>query len=234
MVVHSPLIMPGFDRGELRALVAEMGGLAEAAIADALAALGGRDLDGAAAVVARDRDLDALEREVENRVLRLLSARSGSENEAREALAVLRIASTIERIGDYAKNIARRVPLIEDARGMASLPILPATGRAAAEMVRSALDAFAARDPVAASKVAEQDRTVDDLYNSLFRALLTYMAEHPDSIGATTHLLFIAKNLERIGDHATTIAEMVYYAATGDRMGERTRGSSPLAPARGD
>jgi len=219
------------ELGELRALVAEMGGLAEAAIDGAIAALTRRDLEGAARVVEEDRRLDALEAEVEARVVRLIALRAPVDDNLREVLAALKMAGVLERIGDYAKNIAKRVPLLSDARGIGPLSVLPAMARATAEMVRAALDAYAARDAAAAEQVTAQDRVVDDFYNSLFRALLTYMMENPHNISASTHLLFIAKNLERIGDHATNIAEMVFYAATGAPLGERVRGIDALVGA---
>ena len=216
------------DLGELRALIAEMGGLAEAAIDGAMQALARRDLAGAAKVVEDDRRIDAIEAEIERRVVRLIALRSPLADDLRDVVAALKISGVIERIGDYAKNIAKRVPLLEDARGIGPLSILPAMARAASEMVRDALDAFAARDAEAALAICASDRIVDDFYNSLFRALLTYMMENPSNIGASTHLLFIAKNLERIGDHATNAAEMIYYAATGRQMTERTRGHDTL------
>ena len=217
------------DLGELRALVAEMGGLAEAAIDGAIEALARRNLESAARIVDEDRKLDGMEAELERRVVRLIALRAPLADDLREVLAALKIAGVVERIGDYAKNIAKRVPLLSEARGIEPLSILPAMARATSEMVRDALDAYAARDTAAAERVCANDRVVDDFYNSLFRALLTYMMENPHNISASAHLLFIAKNLERIGDHATNIAEMVYFAATGEQMGERTRGTDALA-----
>jgi phosphate transport system protein len=219
------------DLGELRALVAEMGGLAEAAIDGSIEALMRRDLDAAAQIVQADARIDALETELERRVLRLFALRAPLADDLREVLAALKISGVIERIGDYAKNIAKRVPLLQDAREIKPVAILPAMASAVSEMVHEALDAFAARNPQAAIDVCRRDSKVDDLYNSLFRALLTYMMENPGNIGASTHLLFIAKNLERIGDHATNMAEMIYFAATGEQMTERARGADALAPA---
>lgn len=219
------------DLGELRAMVAEMGGLAEAAIDGAVQALTRRDLDAAARIVENDKKIDALEHEVERRVVRLIALRAPLADDLREVIAALKIAGVIERIGDYAKNIAKRVPLLQDMRGIEPLAILPAMARAASEMVHDTLNAFAARDAAAAQEISARDREVDDLYDSLFRALLTYMMENPTNIGASTHLLFIAKNIERIGDHATNAAEMIYYAAIGEQMPERPRGADALAPA---
>ena len=211
------------DLGELRALVAEMGGLAEASIDGAIQALTRRDTDAAARIVQADKRIDALEHEVERRAVRLIALRAPLADDLREVIAALKIAGVIERIGDYAKNIAKRVPLLQDMRGIEPLAILPAMARAASEMVHDVLNAFAARDPEAAVAVGARDREVDDLYDSLFRALLTYMMENPSNIGASTHLLFIAKNIERIGDHATNAAEMIYAGYRGADAGSRTR-----------
>lgn len=214
------------DLGELRALVSEMGGRAETAIADAMAALAKRDTDAAIKVVESDRRIDEIEAEIEKRVVRLIALRAPMADDLREVLAAMKISGVVERIGDYAKNIAKRVPQLADTRELEGLSLLTAMGKAAGQMVRDVLDAFAARDAQAAAEVRERDRTIDDFYNSLFRTLLTHMMENPHKITASTHLLFIGKNLERIGDHATNVAEMVYYAATGDQLGERQRGAS--------
>ncbi len=217
------------DLGQLRGLVAEMGGQAEAAISGAMQALVRRDLDAAAAIVENDRRIDVIEAEIERQALRLLALRAPMADDLREVLAALKISGVIERIGDYAKNIAKRVAVLEGVKGIEPLSILPAMSRAVSDMVRAVLDAYAARDADAALRVCESDKQVDDFYNSLFRALLTHMMENPHTITAATHLLFIAKNLERIGDHATNIAEMIYFAATGQRMGERSRGLDSLS-----
>ena len=212
------------ELGQLRGLVAEMGGLAEQAIGDSLQALVRRDLDAAARIVESDQRIDALEAEIERQVVRLIALRAPMADDLRDILAAMKIAGVVERMGDYAKNIAKRVPVIADTPGIEPLSILPAMGRLAAEMVRDALDAYAARDARAAVAVCARDRAVDDFYNSLFRTLLTHMMENPHTISAAAHLLFIAKNLERIGDHATNMAEMIYFAATGRQMAERTKG----------
>ena len=212
------------DLGQLRALVSEMGGRAETAITGALEALVNRDIESAARIVDGDRKIDELETEIERQVVRLIALRAPLADDLREVLAAL-----VERMGDYAKNIAKRVALLHDARGIEAMSVLPSMGKVATEMVRSVLDAFVMRDPVAAAAVAARDRAVDDFYNSLFRTLLTYMMENPHNITASTHLLFIAKNIERIGDHATNVAEMVYFAATGRQMAERAKGEDPLA-----
>ena len=229
MATHQPPLAFAADLAELRAMVAEMGGLAEAAIDAAVAALVHRDIESAARIVKEDARIDALDAELERRAIALIAQRAPTDGFLREVIAALKIANVVERMGDYAKNIAKRVPLLQDSRGIEPLSILPAMARATGEMVHNALDAFAARDAEAALRVCESDRTVDDFYNSIFRALLTYMMENPHNITASAHLLFIAKNLERIGDHATNVAEMVYYAATGTQLTERARGVDHLA-----
>jgi phosphate transport system protein len=216
------------DLGELRALVSEMGGRAEAAVNDAMAALVRRDVELAARVVEDDKKIDAIEVEIERRVIRLIALRAPMADDLREVLAALKISGVVERMGDYAKNIAKRVPVLAEARGLEPLSILPAMARSVSDMVRATFDAFAARDAEAAVAVCESDKVVDDFYNSLFRTLLTYMLENPHNITPSTHLLFIGKNLERIGDHSTNVAEMVYFAATGHQMAERPKGADML------
>ena len=213
------------DIGELRGLIAQMGGLAEQGIRDAMEALKRHDLAAAAAIVAADKRIDALEIQVEQLAVRIIALRAPMADDLREVVAALKIAGVVERIGDYAKNIAKRVPLIDSHGEIEPLSVLPAMAALAIQMVHDVLDAFAARDAAAALAVCERDRQVDDFYNSLFRVLVTHMMENPKTIGQVAQLLFIAKNLERVGDHATNVAEMVYYAATGVHMAERDRGS---------
>ncbi len=216
------------DIGRLRGLIAQMGGLAEQAIIQSMEALRRHDLDAAERVIAGDAQIDALEHEVERLAVQLIALRAPLADDLREVVAALKIASVVERIGDYAKNIARRVAAIDDHSDIEPLSVLPAMADMACRMVHDVLDAFAARDAELAIRVTETDRAVDDFYNSLFRALVTYMMENPASIGQATHLLFIAKNLERVGDHATNVAEMVYFAATGVHMAERERGARAI------
>ena len=214
------------DIGELRGLVSQMGGLAEDAIARAMLALRRGDLPLAAEVRAADAAIDAIEAEVERLAVRIIALRAPLANDLREVVAALKIASVLERVGDYAKNIAKRVPLIHDGDAGAEdriepVSVLPAMGRMAGEMVRDALDAFARRDPEGAVRVCRSDTALDDFYDSIFRTLVTHMVENPRTISQVAHLLFVAKNLERIGDHAGNVAEMVFYAATGARIAER-------------
>lgn len=212
------------DIGRLRGLISQMGGMAEAAIANAILALQRSDLVLAEEVRAGDKAVDALEAEVERLSVRIIALRAPMANDLREVVAALKIANVVERIADYAKNIAKRVPLIESEDRIEPISVLPAMAKMASAMVREALDAFAARDPAKALEVCASDSALDDFYDSIFRTLVTYMVENPKTIGQVAHLLFVAKNLERIGDHATNVAEMVYFAATGTRMGDRDRG----------
>ena len=211
--------------GQLRGLIAQMGGLAEQAIGDAIEALKHHDLETAAEIVRNDKKIDLLEVQAEELAVRIIALRAPLADDLRDVVAALKIAGVIERIADYAKNIAKRTPLIDSHGEIEPLSVLPAMAALAIEMVHDVLDAFAARDAEAAQQVCARDRAVDDFYNSLFRVLVTHMMENPATIGQVTHLLFIAKNLERIGDHATNIAEMVYFAATGTHMAERDRGA---------
>jgi phosphate transport system protein len=225
----SPHTVKAFDDDldALRATISEMGGLAEAAISESMRALVQRDTDAAGKVIETDHRIDALESEVERAAVQLIALRAPMADDLRDVIAALKIASVIERIGDYAKNIAKRVHVIDESPTIEPLSLLPEMGRIAGEMVHNVLDAFAARDAGKAVLVCERDRAVDDFYNSIFRTLLTFMMENPHNITPATHLLFVAKNLERIGDHATNVAEMVYFAATGQHIAERTRGQDP-------
>ena len=218
------------DLDRLRALISQMGGLAEHAIRESMRCLVQRDLEGAQRIVQDDKKLDALEMETERRAIQVLALRAPMAGDLRDVVAAIKISSVVERIGDYAKNIAKRVPLLENAGNIEPLSLMPEMARIATEMVHDVLTAFVERDAEAAVRVCERDRAVDDFYNSIFRTLLTYMMENPGNIGQSTHLLFIAKNVERVGDHATNIAEMVYYAATGQHMAERPRGGDPVVP----
>ena len=211
--------------GELRVLIAEMGGRAEHAVAGAVRALTQGDEVRAAEIVKEDAAIDAMAARVERLAVAIIGQGVLQDGDLRDVVAALKMAGVVERIGDYAKNIAKRVPQIRNDRKIEAVSVLPAMADAAMAMVRDALDAFAARNAAKALAVTARDRQVDDFYDSIFRALVTHMMENPPTIGAAAHLLFVAKNLERIGDHATNVAEMVYFAATGDQLGERERGA---------
>jgi phosphate transport system protein len=214
------------ERDALRGLIGRMGGHAEHALREALRCLMDRDLDGAAKVVEGDHQLDVMETEAERQALQLIALRAPMADDLREVVAALKITGVIERIGDYAKNIAKRVPQIESETRIEPISVLPAMARMASEMVHDALDAFAARDAAAAIEISARDAALDDFYDSIFRTLVTHMVENPKTIGQVAHLLFVAKNLERIGDHATNVAEMVHFSATGTPMHERGKSAA--------
>jgi phosphate transport system protein len=214
------------DIERLRALISQMGGLAEHAIGEAMRSLVQRDAEAAERVVQDDKKLDALEVETERRAVQLIALRAPMAGDLRDVVAALKISGVVERIGDYAKSIAKRVPLLEHGGRIEPVSLLPEMARIATEMVHDVLDAFVERDAEAAYRVCQRDDAVDDFYDSIFRTLLTHMMENPHNIGQATHLLFVAKNLERVADHATNIAEMVYFAATGAHMTDRP-GKSP-------
>ena len=218
------------DIDRLRGLISEMGGRAEAAITESITALTRKDLELAAHVVENDKKIDELETEIEKLVVQTIALRAPMADDLREVVAALKIVGVVERIGDYAKNIAKRVPLIVESGSIKPTTLLPAMAQVAGEMVHDVLNAFAARDADLAAAVCNRDKVVDDFYNSIFRTLVTYMMENPRHISEAAHLLFIAKNIERIGDHATNVAEMVYFAATGQRLPERERGEHPTEP----
>ena len=218
------------DLNRLRGLVSDMGGRAEHALRRAMQALEKGDLALAAAVVADDKRIDELELEVERRAVQTIALRAPMADDLREMVAAIKIAGVIERIGDYSKNIAKRVPILAKGRQIEAIPLLMSMANQAREMVQDALNALAARDAALAINVTERDKTVDDFYNSIFRTLVTFMMENPRSITEAAHLLFIAKNIERIGDHATNIAEMVHFQVTGDYLGDREKGEDIVGP----
>ena len=211
------------DITRLRGLIAEMGGLAESAVQEALDAMVRGDEELGNSVVARDGRIDALETEVDKLAVRVIALRAPMADDLREVIAALKIAGVVERIGDYAKNIAKRVGMIEGRDRFEPLTLLPAMGELAGEMVHDVLTAYAARDAALAREVISTDAKVDAFYNSIFRNLVSHMVENPATISSAAQLLFVARNLERIGDHATNVAEMVHYAATGSYPPEGDR-----------
>ena len=203
------------DITRLRGLIAEMGGLAEVAIEESMRALVTGDEELGKTGVERDRKLDALEAEVDTMAIRIIALRAPMADDLREIIAALKIGGVVERIGDYAKNIAKRVGRIEERKRFEPLTLIPAMAEVAAGMVHDVLTAFAARDPVLAREVIERDDKVDAFYDSIFRNLVSHMVENPATISTAAQLLFVARNIERIGDHATNVAEMVHFAALG-------------------
>lgn len=217
------------DISQLRGLIAQMGGLAEVGIQSAMSALVKHDAEAAAQVVANDKKIDALEQEVDRLAVQIIALRAPMADDLREVVAALKISGVVERIGDYAKNIAKRSGNVEGRSKLEPLTLLPAMAEIAQSMVHDVLDSYAARDAAKAADVIERDRKVDNFYDSIFRNLVSHMMENPSTISSAAQLLFVAKNLERIGDHATNIAEMVHYAATGEHPTERERGDGAQA-----
>ena len=214
----------GFDEDitRLRGLIAEMGGLAELAITESMEALVKGSDSLAAGVIARDKRIDALEHEVDQLAIRIIALRSPMADDLREVVTSLKIAGIIERIGDYAKNIAKRSGKIEGRKRFEPLTLIPAMAEIAGDMVRDVLTAYAARDAASAVEIVERDAKVDAFYDSIFRNMISFMVENPSTITTAAQLLFVARNLERIGDHATNIAEQVYFSATGEYLTDRS------------
>jgi phosphate transport system protein len=209
------------DITRLRGLVAEMGGLAELSITEAMEALVGGNEELAAGVIARDKRIDQLEGEVDRLAIRVLALRAPMADDLREVIAALKIAGVIERIGDYAKNIAKRVGHIAGRKRFEPLTLLPVMNEMASDMVHDVLTAYAARDADAAAEIVARDAKVDAFYDSVFRNYVSFMVENPATISSVAQLMFVARNIERIGDQATNIAEIVHYAATGAYLPER-------------
>ena len=213
------------DLEGLRRSIAEMGGVAEKMTADATEALVRRDTEMAQAVIGADARLDTLQREIEERSVLLITRRQPMAIDLRETISGIRVSGDLERIGDLAKNVAKRVVAINDQAQAQKIVLgVQHMSDLAQEQLKDVLDAYAGRDVAAARDVWERDGAIDALYNSLFRELLTYMMEDPRNISFCTHLLFCAKNVERIGDHATNIAETIHYLVTGETpAGERPK-----------
>ncbi|PZQ19461.1 MAG: phosphate transport system regulatory protein PhoU [Rhodanobacter denitrificans] len=218
-------IVKSYD-AELQRLTEEiqrMGDLALAELEASIDAVVKRDSEAAEIVIGSDGAIDALELEVSQDVVQLLVARAPMARDLREVMAALRIASDIERIGDYAANVAKRAISLNQLAPVKPVHALPRLAELAGELLRDVLDAYRDRDADAALLAWARDEELDELYTSLFRELLTYMMEDPRNITASTHLLFMAKNIERIGDHATNIAENIYYLVHGSRIGQIRR-----------
>jgi phosphate transport system protein len=207
------------DLKNLSEMIAEMGGLAEKLVAESIAALLKRDLNAAQRIIATDRTIDRLQHQIEEKAVLTIAKRQPMAVDLREVVAALRVSNDLERIGDLAKNVAKRVIALE---GQLQPPKLAGGVDHLTELVlaqlKKVLDAYARRDAAKALEVWQRDGEIDALYTSLFRELLTYMMEDPRNIGFSTHLLFCAKNVERIGDHATNIAETIHYLVSGEML----------------
>ncbi|MEM6593312.1 MAG: phosphate signaling complex protein PhoU [Pseudomonadota bacterium] len=212
-------IASAFDRDleGIQGLIMKMGGLVETAISDSAKALEMRDSDMAAIVRRNDKAIDTLEEEVASEVARVIAMRAPTASDLRTVLSVLKISGNLERVGDYAKNMAKRTTVLSEMQ--------PVNGTGASirrmtklvnVMMKDALDAYIQRDLELAEDVRARDTEVDQMYNALFREFLTHMMEDPRNITPCMHLHFIAKNIERMGDHVTSIAEQVIYLVTGE------------------
>lgn len=211
-------IVKAFDEDleQIESTIAEMGGMVEAQITSAIDALVNRDAELGEKVRAADKAIDDLELEIDATVVRVLALRQPKAQDLRAVVAVLKIAANLERMGDYAKNVAKRASVLGEFRHIgSSVNIIKRMSALVQGMLKDALDAHAERDIVLADDVRLRDEEVDEMHNTLFRELLTYMMEDPRSITPCMHLLFIAKNVERMGDHVTGVAEQIHYLVAG-------------------
>ncbi len=216
-------IASAFDRDleGIQTLLMKMGGLVESALLDAAQALETRDGELAEQVRRGDQIVDALEEQINVDCARLIALRAPTATDLRTVLTVMKIAGNLERCGDYAKNLAKRSMVLEQVPPVGSAAgSVRRLAKAVQALLRDALDAFIRRDAVLAADVRMRDRDVDQMYNALFREFVTYMMEDSRNISPTMHLHFIAKNIERVGDHATGIAEQVIYLITGEMPGD--------------
>jgi phosphate transport system protein len=224
-------IVKSYDRvlENLGSKISEMGGLAEKILTDAMTALSNLDAEFAETVICYDKRLDVLQKEIEEQAILTIARRQPIAIDLRECIAAMRIAADIERIGDLAKNIARRTTIISsETPASRAIVGLRAMQEIAANQLKECLDAYAQKDLEKARQIAESDLQLDALEDSVFRDLLTFMMEDPRNISFCTHLLFCSKNLERIGDHTTNIAETIIYLITGEMpVQERSKYDRP-------
>ncbi len=226
-------IVRSYDK-ELEVLgrkIAEMGGIGEKMLSDAMDALANYDVDLALATVATDARLDILQREIEDQAIMTIARRQPMAVDLREIVAAIRVSGDLERVGDLAKNIAKRaMKLAHEPRIPRAIIGLKTMHETAAMLLKDALDAYALRDAERARQVWTNDAELDALEDSVFRDLLTFMMEDPRNISFCAHLLFCSKNIERIGDHSTNIAETVVYLVTGETLPmDRPKGPSPAS-----
>jgi phosphate transport system protein len=215
------------ELSQLTNIITRMAGLAEAQLSSAVQAMVKRDSDLAARVVASDEQVDDLELEIQQLTVRLLALRQPVAGDLRHIVAALKISSEIERIGDYAANVAKRTLILNHLPAIRPVGAVQHLSRLVQEILKDVIDAYIERDVDKAISVWHRDEEVDDLYTSLFRELLTYMMEDPRTITASSHLMFMAKNIERIGDHATNIAEILHFSVMGKPVpGSRPKGAS--------
>ena len=208
----------GQELEQISNIIIRMAGVAEAQVEAAAQAVVRRDAAMAAQVIQADHQLDLLQQDIDSETLRLLALRQPMASDLREIVSALKIAADLERIGDYAANIAKRSIALAQLPAVRPVGAIPRMGRLVQEIMKEVLDAFIERDVDKAVAARHRDEELDDLYTSLFREVLTYMMEDPRNITPCTHLLFIAKNLERIGDHATNIGEKIDYMIHGRQI----------------
>lgn len=208
------------DLDSLKSMLATMGGLAEEQLANSIEALSRRDLKLADSVIHADEQMDQMEAAIEEKAILTIAKRQPMASDLRSLMVSIRIASDLERIGDLAKNVAKRAHAFSDGVPRRLAAGLDRMGKLSQAQLKMVLDAYAASDLEKALEVWRHDEDIDALYNSIFRELLTYMLEDPRMIGTCTHLLFATKNIERIGDHATNIAENIYYLVNGRSLRE--------------
>ncbi|MBM3488145.1 MAG: phosphate signaling complex protein PhoU [Alphaproteobacteria bacterium] len=214
----------------LHNIIVQMGGLAESQLDAAIRAIVRRDPALAASIIRDDKKVDDLDHEVDTLTTKLLALRQPMAGDLRAIIGAIKISVDLERIADYAANIARRAITLTQASPVKPVYAIPRMARLVQHMIKDVLDAFIARDLDRALSVWHADEEVDEMYTSLFRELLTYMIEDPRSITSCTHLLFVAKNLERIGDHTTNVAETIHFMVSGKRLlVTRPRGQKPEA-----
>ncbi|MEM1105906.1 MAG: phosphate signaling complex protein PhoU [Pseudomonadota bacterium] len=212
----------------LSADILRMGGVAETMISQACTALVTGNVALADATSQMDDTVDAIEVDVERRIMRLLALRQPMAHDLRAVVAALKVASELERVGDLSKNIAKRVAPLAGANVSSAIKGIGRMGSGVQQQLHSVLNAYSEDDADLLLKVWAGDEDIDQHYNSLFREVLTYMMQDQSLIGAGTHLMFIAKNLERIGDHCTNIAEIVHYQVTGQYLTSSARPKAPL------
>ncbi|MEO1424640.1 MAG: phosphate signaling complex protein PhoU [Pseudomonadota bacterium] len=225
-----PHIVSAFDDDliAVQAKISEMGGLAEDLLANALEAVKTRDAALAQEVIARDKRLDALEFELDELATRIIALRQPMAQDLRLLISALRMATTLERVGDLSKNIARRAVYLASVRPVRLSSSIVRMGQQTLGQLTEVLDAFTARDTALAVAIWRRDVEIDEIYNAIFREVVTYMMEDPRTIGLGSQLLFIAKNLERIGDHTTHLGEMIYYIVEGEPLGDDRPKGEPL------
>jgi phosphate transport system protein len=215
-------IVSAFD-DDLRGIssrIAEMGGLAEEQLGSAIEALSNRDSELASEVIQSDKRLDRMEAQLEKTAVEVVALRQPMASDLREVIAALKIASALERIGDLAKNVAKRTLILNQSAPLRVTSSVVRMGKQTRTLMAEALDAYTARDTALSVSVWKRDVEIDEIHNSIFRELVTYMMEDPRTISLCSQLLFVVKNFERIGDHTTFIAEMTYFAVQGRPLGD--------------